>query len=111
MSAMKSGVPPIRPADLLDLITQIVENIPNMVFVKDAVDLRFVLFNRAGEELQGHKREELLGKNDHDIFPKEQADFFTAKDREVLKSGEPLDTGWYPVRESNPSLELERLVS
>jgi PAS domain S-box-containing protein len=26
----------------------------------------------------------MLGKNDYDFFPKEQADFFTAKDREVL---------------------------
>ena len=55
-----------------------------MVFVKDANELRFVLFNRAGEELLGYSREEMIGKNDYDFFPKEEADFFTAKDREVL---------------------------
>jgi PAS domain S-box-containing protein len=62
----------------------ILENIPNMVFVKDAKELRFVRFNKAGEELLGYLRADLIGKNDYDFFPKEQADFFTAKDREAL---------------------------
>ena len=65
-------------------LEDIVENIPDMIFVKDVEDLRFVRFNRAGEELLGYSREELLGKNDYDMFPKEQADFFTLKDREVI---------------------------
>jgi len=62
----------------------IIENIPTMLFVKDASELRFVRFNRAGEDLLGYSREELLGKNDYDFFPKSEADFFTEKDREVL---------------------------
>ena len=77
----------------------VIENIPAMVFVKDAVDLRFVLINRAGEELLGIDRSEYLGKSDYDFFPKEQADFFVARDREVLQAGglqvtpeEPINT-------------------
>jgi PAS domain S-box-containing protein len=77
----------------------VVENIPAMVFVKDAVDLRFVLINRAGEELLGIDRSEYLGKSDYDFFPKEQADFFVSRDRVVLQSGglqvtpeEPINT-------------------
>lgn len=62
----------------------VLEHIPNMVFVKDANELRFVRFNKAGEDLLGFKKEDLLGKNDYDFFPKEQADFFTSKDREAL---------------------------
>ncbi|MCX5827809.1 MAG: PAS domain S-box protein [Deltaproteobacteria bacterium] len=65
-------------------LDSIVENIPNMIFLKDAMDLRFVRFNRAGEDLLGHSRDDLLGKSDYDFFPKEQADFFTEKDRDVL---------------------------
>lgn len=72
-------------------LTSIVENIPLMLFVKDAGDLRFVRFNKAGEELIGHSREDMIGKNDHDFFPVEQADFFTQKDRDVLESAIPLD--------------------
>lgn len=68
-------------------LDSIVENIPAMVFVKEAKDLRFISFNRAGEELLGFSRDELLGKNDFDIFPDEQAQFFVDKDREVLSSG------------------------
>lgn len=73
------------------LLDSIVENIPNMIFLKRASDLSFVLFNRAGEKLLGYDRTELLGKNDYDIFPKAQADYFTIKDRQVLDSSEILD--------------------
>jgi PAS domain S-box-containing protein len=69
----------------------ILENIPHMIFVKDAHDLRFVRFNRAGEDLLGYSRDELLGKNDYDFFSKAEADFFTSKDREVLGSGSLVD--------------------
>ncbi|MFC1891570.1 PAS domain S-box protein [Thermodesulfobacteriota bacterium] len=72
-------------------LNTIVDNIPDMIFVKDAEGLRFVRFNKAGEDLLGYNREELIGKNDYDFFPKEEADFFTEKDREVLDSRTLLD--------------------
>ncbi|MDD3135425.1 MAG: PAS domain-containing protein, partial [Methanoregula sp.] len=65
-------------------LDNIVEQIPDMIFVKDAENLRFVRSNKAGEDLLGYSREELLGKNDYDFFPKEQADNFIENDREVL---------------------------
>ncbi|HTN41914.1 MAG TPA: PAS domain S-box protein, partial [Asticcacaulis sp.] len=40
----------------------IVESIPSMVFVKDARDGRFVLLNKAGEDLLGVSRHDLIGK-------------------------------------------------
>lgn len=77
----------------------ILENMPAMVFVKDARDLRFELFNRSGERLLGVAREDMIGKTDLDFFPLEQAEFFQNKDREVLRDGgiheiaeEPIDT-------------------
>ena len=66
------------------LIESVVENIPLMIFLKEATDLRFVIFNRAGEELLGYDRRDLIGKNNLDLFPLEQAAHFMAKDREVL---------------------------
>lgn len=72
-------------------ISSIMENLPNMVFVKDAKDLKFELLNRVGEELLGYKREDLIGKSDSDFFPKKQADSFILKDREVLRLGKLVD--------------------
>lgn len=68
-------------------LDSVVENIPDMIFIKDAKDLRFVRFNRAGEKLLGVERSELIGRNDYDLFPKDEADFFISKDREVLREG------------------------
>jgi PAS domain S-box-containing protein len=72
-------------------LDSVIENIPDMVFVKDARKLRFVRFNRAGEELLGYTREELTGKSDHDLFPQHEADLFTQKDREVLRGRQVFD--------------------
>jgi len=66
----------------------VVENIPAMLFVKEAKEHRFILFNKAGEELLGVPRTELIGRNDHDLFPKREADAFVAHDHAVLQSGE-----------------------
>ena len=80
-------------------LDSVIENIPNMIFIKEAENLSFVRFNKAGEELLGVSRDALLGKNDYDLFPPEQAEFFINKDRAVLSSGalhlipeEPIDT-------------------
>jgi PAS domain S-box-containing protein len=72
-------------------LDSIIENLPNMVFVKDAKDLRFVRFNKVGQQLLGMSRDELVGKTDYDFFPKEEADAFTQKDRAVLAAGEMVD--------------------
>lgn len=78
-------------------VDSIVENLPSMIFVKDARELRFVRFNRAGERLLGYDRADLLGRNDRDFFPKEEADFFIEKDRAVLASGTALDIPEEPI--------------
>ncbi len=79
-------------------INSVVENLPHMIFVKDAQDLRFVRVNKAVEDLLGYAKHELIGKNDYDCFPKDEADFFTAKDREVLADGHLLDIPEEPIR-------------
>jgi PAS domain S-box-containing protein len=68
-------------------LDSLVETLPVMLFVKDADSLKFVRFNKAGEDLLGWKREDLIGKSDFDFFPAEQAEGFVRKDREVLARG------------------------
>ena len=72
-------------------LDSIIENIPNMVFVKEAVTLKFVRFNKAGEELLGFPRDSMIGKTDYDFFPAEEAEFFISRDREVLEKGSLLN--------------------
>jgi PAS domain S-box-containing protein len=65
-------------------LTSVVENLPVGVFAKDASSLKFVLWNKAGETIAGVTSAEAIGKNDYDIYSKEQADVSTAQDREFL---------------------------
>jgi two-component system, cell cycle sensor histidine kinase and response regulator CckA len=70
-----------------EFLSAIVENMPAMVFVKDALELRFMSINKAGEALLGYCREELIGKSDLDLFPEAEADFSMGMDRFALKRG------------------------
>jgi PAS domain S-box-containing protein len=84
----------------------VVDNLPNMVFVKDAKDLRFVRVNKAGERLLGYAEHELVGKSDYDFFPKDEADFFAATDREVLAGGRLWDIPEEPIKTRDGSLRF-----
>ncbi|MGN6109120.1 MAG: sensor histidine kinase [Kofleriaceae bacterium] len=75
-----------RAVQASQFLDAIVENIPAMVFVKDVERLAFVRFNRAGEQLLGISRDQLLGKTDFDLFPPDEAAFFVSKDRETLSA-------------------------
>ena len=79
------------------LLVSIIENIPHMIFVKDAKTLKFVRVNQAGEQLLGYPKEELIGKCDYDFFPEQEADFFTAMDRQVLQRGHSFDIPEEPI--------------
>jgi PAS domain S-box-containing protein len=100
--ARKQAEEEVRTSE--SFLSSVLDYLPNMVFVKDAHDLRFVRFNKAGEELLGRSRHELLGKSDYDFFPKEQADFFTDKDRTVIASRQLLDIPDEPIQTKNKGL-------
>ncbi len=72
-------------------LSKIIEQIPDMIFVKEIQDLRFVQFNKAGEDLLGYSRGEMVGKNDYDLFPKDEADYFTRNDRQVILTNQLRD--------------------
>nr|WP_243687200.1 PAS domain S-box protein [Methanobacterium formicicum] len=49
-------------------LENIIENIPDMIFVKSADELKFERVNRAVEFIWGYERDELIGKTDYDFF-------------------------------------------
>ena len=68
------------------LLENVVENIPLAVFVKDPNDdFRIRLWNKAAESIFGIPREEMIGRNARDFWPKEQADFYHLIDERVMK--------------------------
>ncbi|HEX7794976.1 MAG TPA: PAS domain S-box protein, partial [Vicinamibacterales bacterium] len=84
----------------------IIENIPLMLFIKDGASLRFLRFNRAGEELLGWPREIFLGKTDSDFWPGEQAEFSVESDRETLITGKVVDIAEEPIQTREHGVRL-----
>ena len=69
-----------------EYLNNIINALDDPVFVKDEQH-RWVVLNDAACEVMGRSREELIGKSDYDLFPKEQTDVFWERDNFVLKSG------------------------
>ena len=85
----------------------VLENVPNMIFVKEASELKFVQFNKAAEELLGYSKTDLIGKNDYDFFPKSEADFFTSTDRSIFEERKLFDI---PEESIHTRLKGERIL-
>ncbi|MDD4294209.1 MAG: PAS domain-containing sensor histidine kinase [Candidatus Omnitrophica bacterium] len=69
-----------------DYFFKIINTIGDPVFVKDRQH-RWVLLNDAHDAFFGYPKEEILGKSDYDLFPKEQAVVFWEKDEKVFTTG------------------------
>ncbi len=83
-----------------EFLSSIVDHVAHPIFVKDR-EYRFVLLNRAMESMLGIPRADMLGHTDYDFFPKEQADWFRAKDTEMFSGGETVEISEEPLTDAH----------
>jgi len=67
-------------------LKKIIDSVASPIFVKDE-NHKFCLVNHAVCKLLHHSEEELIDKTGFELFPKEEYDFFIAKDQEVFDTG------------------------
>nr|WP_245758281.1 PAS domain S-box protein [Halogeometricum limi] len=68
----------------------ILENTTTPMFMKDA-DGRYVFVNQGHRELFGHDDDDVVGRTDHELFPRAMADEVTENDRIVLEEKRPIE--------------------
>jgi len=73
------------------LVSLIVEQMPAIIIVKRADDLRYELFNRAAEVLFGKSSADILDRTDQDLYPAAEAQARMAADRKVIDAREIVD--------------------
>jgi len=69
-------------------LTTLIEAIPVTILVKEPHELRYILVNKAAEELWGLPRRKMIGKTAYDFFPKPTADLLTAQDRQTIEAND-----------------------
>ncbi len=70
----------------VDFLNNILDAVPDPIFVKDEHH-SWIVANAAYCDFIGLPREMVIGRNDRDYFPKEEADVFWRTDDEVFASG------------------------
>jgi PAS domain S-box-containing protein len=65
----------------------VIDNIPLMIFVKDAKEFRMLRWNKKSTEYFGLTEADVIGKTDYDYFPREEAEIYLAQDRKALAEG------------------------
>ncbi len=77
----------------MTLLKLILDSLPVMIFAKDAADdFRYTLSNRSFDAFSGLLREQLIGRNDLEIFKrKDLAELYRKQDESVIASGKSLE--------------------
>ena len=68
-----------------------IESLPAMLLVKDAKTGRCLYLNRAGEDLIGCERSEVIGKSVREILQGQDADLIETQDKHALASDKPFE--------------------
>jgi PAS domain S-box-containing protein len=72
-----------------DILSAVIEATPDAIFVKD-LEGCYLVVNAAAARFLGRRPEDIIGKNDLELYPEETARQFIADDQQVLAAGRPL---------------------
>jgi len=72
-------------------LDSILDNIPIVIFIKEAHELRYIHVNRYMEEVFDGTAQPWVGKTDFEVFPREVAELFVRKDLEVFEGRKIVD--------------------
>ncbi len=71
-----------------ELLENIIDNLPLSVYIKEPVNLNTVKINKAYTKNWGFLPEQVLNKNDYDLYRKDDAELYAKVDWHVIKSNE-----------------------
>jgi len=72
------------------LLYTLIDNMPDFIYIKDT-DSKFIVANQKIMDVHGLKsREQLIGKSDHDFYPRELADKYLSNEKAIIRTGAPL---------------------
>ena len=75
--------------DNIRLLEDVIDGSTSPIFLKDR-DGKFITINASLERMLGKSRQELKGKTDYDIAPKEVADYWRSHDTKVMATGKAI---------------------
>lgn len=74
-------------ADTKNFLNMILENIPDMIFVKEVSGFTYTFTNKSAEEFIGLSRDGIIGKSASELFAKDAAERISEQDQEILRIG------------------------
>lgn len=96
-----------------NFLNTVVENVPQPIVVKsvpsaskDVSEYRFTLINRAAEKLFGISRDQMIGKNAHDVYTKDHANLIVDHDSEALRTDHPVIISEHSVKNSDNDIRI-----
>ena len=84
------NTPETRSFDEGKLLHTLIDNMPDHIYIKDRSS-KFILANQKIARTHGLRSgKEMIGKSDHDFYPRELADKYYRNEQDIIRSGEPL---------------------
>jgi len=77
------------------------DNSPAVIYTKD-IDGKYLFVNNKFESLFNVSRDEVVGKSDYDLFPKENADVFTKNDMMAIDKKQAIESEEIAPHEDGP---------